>query len=1035
MSIRCPACRAENSDTVKFCGECGTALGPTPAGPPAATRTLLAPVAGLATGATFAGRYQVIEELGEGGMGLVYKVLDTRIGEKIALKLIRPEAGLDPASLERFSNELRLARKVRHKNVCQMFDLGEDRGTHFITMEYVHGEDLRRLLGKVGRLSPGQAVGIARQVCAGLEEAHRLGVVHRDLKPQNIMLDDDGHARIMDFGIARSLSGQGLTGAGTILGTPEYMSPEQVEGLAVDGASDVYSLGVVLYEAVTGRRPFDGETPLSIAHKQRYEEPADPRTLDPKLPEGLARLILKCLAKDKGGRYASAGALDADLAAIEARLPPAAETVSGRTKSAAKKLLIPAAALFAVSAAAALIILNVPGGKKIVPPAGPAAGRPSLAVMYFENRTEKPDLDKMIVTLLTTNLSRDEALEVTSRQRLFDVLKRLGRADAQTIDRTLATEVAARAGVKGMLLGSIIQLGGRIRLTSELIDVRTGSIVGTQSADGARFEDLFAMVDSVTEQVGTLVGGAKASRGLKVADVTTSSFEALDAYQKAVDLLLRSDYAGAGALLRKAVGIDPAFALAHATLAVTQLGGGAAVFDPSTDVTEARRTLASAIANLDRVTEGERLTIRMVEATLDRDFQKAAVFGREILARKASLKFAAYVVAVAAWRRSDFKEALRVLDELLEQDPTDGTAYNLTAYTYGYLGDLRAAASAANRYIAVQPDTANAYDTAWNVAMIAGQYGDALQYADRALGVDPRWAIFEALAGQALIHMRRGEEARARFARLAEKSPQLADRAAFDRGLSFYAEGRRREAEMEFRRALDLSQKDGRSLMEAHCRMGLGTAARIRGSSDVAAAEFAAAEGASDRHYRYDFNPVPVNVLLFLGETFLDAGRIDKASAAAKEMRAIVAKRKMGPAFFETCQLLEAEIALARNKPKEALDLLGRRGFAGFAASPTCTSARAAAEEALGLLAQAAASYREFLGPAEMGASFRGDSVWYYHQLALVEFHLGRIAEKSGDKAAAADHYRKYLDGMTAADPGLPEVEEAKRRLAALTLP
>ncbi|HSA96605.1 MAG TPA: serine/threonine-protein kinase, partial [Acidobacteriota bacterium] len=198
------------------------------------TETLQAPVHELATGSTFAGRYQVIEELGQGGMGRVYKVLDTKIGEKVALKLIRPEAGLDRKSLERFSNELKLARKIRHKNVCQMFDLGEDRGTRFITMEYVHGEDLKQLIRKVGRLSPGQAVGIARQICDGLEEAHKLGVVHRDLKPQNIMVDADGNVRIMDFGIARSLAAKSTTAPGVLIGTPEYMSPEQVEGQGVD---------------------------------------------------------------------------------------------------------------------------------------------------------------------------------------------------------------------------------------------------------------------------------------------------------------------------------------------------------------------------------------------------------------------------------------------------------------------------------------------------------------------------------------------------------------------------------------------------------------------------------------------------------------------------------------------------------------------------------------------------------------------------------------------------------------------------------
>jgi serine/threonine protein kinase len=350
----------------------------------------------LTTGSTFAGRYQVIEEIGAGGMGKVYKVQDTKIGEKIALKLIRPEAVLDKRTIERFSNELKLARKIRHKNVCQMFDLGEDRGTHYITMEYVHGEDLRQLIRKVGRLSPGQAIAIARQVCAGLEEAHKLGVVHRDLQPHNIMLDDDGNARIMDFGIARSLTGKGITGAGVLVGTPEYMSPEQVEGKDVDPRSDIYSLGVMLYEMVAGRRPFDGETALAIAHKHRYEAPEDPRTADPQIPERLAQVILRCLEKDQAARYESAGALDADLAAIEEGLPTTEKAAPKRkglttrditVKFNVRKVLLPAILVLAVIAAAVFFLL--------IHKPGPVLNPKLALVSIFVNQTGDPALDSL----------------------------------------------------------------------------------------------------------------------------------------------------------------------------------------------------------------------------------------------------------------------------------------------------------------------------------------------------------------------------------------------------------------------------------------------------------------------------------------------------------------------------------------------------------------------------------------------------------------------------------------------------------------
>ncbi len=297
MGVECPKCHFDNPSDSKFCKECGTQIIPSKDIP--VTETLETPKEELTTGSTYAGRYQIIEELGKGGMGKVYKANDTKINEKIALKLIRPEVAADKKTIERFSNELKFARKIRHNNVCQMYDLNEEKGSHYITMEYVRGEDLKRLIRKMGQLSVGQVIPIAKQVCDGLAEAHRLGVIHRDLKPQNIMVDEEGNARVMDFGIARSIMGKGITGAGVMIGTPEYMSPEQVEGKETDQRSDIYSLEVILYETVTGRVPFEGDTPFTIGVKHKSEIPRDPRELNTQIPEDLSRVILRCIERIK----------------------------------------------------------------------------------------------------------------------------------------------------------------------------------------------------------------------------------------------------------------------------------------------------------------------------------------------------------------------------------------------------------------------------------------------------------------------------------------------------------------------------------------------------------------------------------------------------------------------------------------------------------------------------------------------------------------------------------------------------------------
>jgi len=353
--MKCPRCQYENPDATNYCGKCGLPLfrkgeefGP--------TLTLDTPVLSLERGGTFADRYEIIEEVGKGGMGRVYKVFDKKIKENVALKLLKPEIGSDPRTIERFRNELKFARKIAHPHVCRMYDLGEVGQYHFITMEFVTGEDLKSFIRRAGHLSEPKALAIAGQVAEGLAEAHRLGVLHRDLKPQNVMVDRDGNAKVMDFGIARSLHAVGFTGSGVMVGTPEYMSPEQAEAADVDQRSDIYSLGIIIYEMVTGRVPFSGETPLSVALKQKTQTPPHPREINALVSEDLSRLILKCLEKDKDKRYQTAAELRADLERIENGLPtverealkkkPAPEPK--RAKSRFRKLLFPTLVLLAI---------------------------------------------------------------------------------------------------------------------------------------------------------------------------------------------------------------------------------------------------------------------------------------------------------------------------------------------------------------------------------------------------------------------------------------------------------------------------------------------------------------------------------------------------------------------------------------------------------------------------------------------------------------------------------------------------------------
>jgi serine/threonine-protein kinase len=319
--MKCPKCHFDNPDDTLYCGKCAAPLKPSEeiAGSP--TQTLETPMETLKRGTTFADRYDLIEELGTGGMGKVYKAYDKKIEEEIALKILRADIAGDKKSLSRFSNELKMARKIVHKNVGRMYDLSEAEGIHFITMEFVPGEDLKSFIKRSGQLTVGKALSIAKQICQGLADAHELGIVHRDLKPQNIMIDNEGNARIMDFGIARSLQAEGLTAEGTVIGTPEYMSPEQAEGEETDQRSDIYSLGVILFEMLTGKIPFEGKTPISIAMKHKSETPPNPKEINTQIPSDLNWLILKCMEKDKTKRFQSAEEILIELGETEEGIP------------------------------------------------------------------------------------------------------------------------------------------------------------------------------------------------------------------------------------------------------------------------------------------------------------------------------------------------------------------------------------------------------------------------------------------------------------------------------------------------------------------------------------------------------------------------------------------------------------------------------------------------------------------------------------------------------------------------------------------
>lgn len=595
MSVKCPKCDTNNPSDSKYCRECATPLPSAEDIQISHTKTLETPVEELTRGTIFADRYEIIEELGKGGMGKVYKVLDKEVNAKIALKFIKPEIAADKKTIERFRNELKTARDISHKNICRMYDLNKEEGSYYITMEYVEGQDLKSLIRQTGQLAVPTTLSIAKQVCEGLSEAHKMGTVHRDLKPSNIMIDREGNVRIMDFGIARSLKGKGLTGEGMMIGTPEYMSPEQVEGKEVDQRSDIYSLGVILYEMVTGRVPFEGETPLGIAMKHKSEIPKNPGEINAQIPEDLSRMILKCMEKDKGNRYQSAGDVLTELEKIEKGIPTTERIIPKRKFLLAavslRNFFLPALVVIAIAAIVIVIWQLFPQKDAVsLPP-----GKPSIAVLPFKDMSPQKDQDYFcdgMAESLINALTNIKDLQVVARTSAFSF-----KGKEQDV-----REIGEKLNVNTVLEGSVQKADNWIRITAQLINVEDGYHLWSERFD-RELDDVFAIQDEISlAVVDKLKVKLLREEKARLVKRHTENLEAYNLYLKG--LYFWNKRTGEGMAIgmkyfQQAIKNDPAYALAYTGLADSFNLMGFYCFLPPKDAFLEARTLAKKALEID----------------------------------------------------------------------------------------------------------------------------------------------------------------------------------------------------------------------------------------------------------------------------------------------------------------------------------------------------------------------------------------------------------------------------------------------------
>jgi len=1039
--MKCPSCQTDNPSDSRFCKQCATPL-PPGSGPSGAasspTRTLSQALRELTPGTTFAGRYQIVEELGRGGMGRVYKVVDTQVNERIALKLLKPEISADAEMIERFRNELKLARGIAHRNVCRMFDLGESEGTRFLTMEYVSGQDLKTVIRMTGSLAVGTILSVGRQVADGLAEAHGLGVIHRDLKPQNIMIDTDGRVKIMDFGIARSVREKGVTGPGVMIGTPEYMSPEQVEARAVDARSDIYSLGIILYEMATGRVPFEGDTALSVAMKQKAEKPQDPRQINPNIPDDLAGIILRCLEKDPAKRFASAAEVRAELERAEQALPTTQRHVPAThphrpftskeitVKFTLRKAILPAIGVFVIIGGIVvwqLLRLNVKRG----PSFASQPGRPSLAIVTFENISGDPALEDWrsgLPELLGTDLSQSKFLSVLSGETTFGILKRLGLSEAKKFSAEDLGKVAAAGKVEYVLSGGIMKAGPKIIITARLQRPGKGEIIETMKIECVGEEDIPARVDELTRMVKTDLNLSPKQIAYDIdkaiSQITTSSPEALKYYFEARKRHMATEYQEAVPLYEKAIALDSEFAMAFRGLAAAYSNRGF--------VQKSREAIRKAMDHADRISDRERLLIqgRMYQAS-ERTYPQAIKTYEELTRL--------YPDDDIGWNN------LGVISSALDDEENalsyDERAYalNKDALNCGNLAGINIALGRPERAREIYEDFLRTVGESAQIRvglgyldLAAGRLDAAAREADKALVAAPDLANAAFLKSDIKVLQGDFEAAEKECRNILERdSPRDTMLAQFRLILLSAARGRLSEASNGTSRLLDAIDRLGVTNVRASFLFYSADLDLWTGRLDQAAAKL---DSALKIVRELDLWPDIRTILAARGRVEAAQGRLDQAAATARELRTFI-EQSLKKRAIRYSELLEGAIEVAKGNAAKGVVLI-ERSVSRLYPQAGLTDEHAGFYRDLALAYEKAGDMekaRETYGKIAGLTTARLMGGYLYAQAI---FKLGEIAEKTGDAAAAKTNYAKFLELWKNADPGLPEVAAARMRLAAL---
>jgi tetratricopeptide (TPR) repeat protein/predicted Ser/Thr protein kinase len=750
--------------------------------------------------------------LGEGGMGTVYRAYDKELDREVALKLLKPSVSTEERALDRFKREIRLASKITHKNVLRIHDLGDVGGTKYISMHYVEGEDLSKLMKREGPLPVDRVLKITEQLCQALQAAHAEGVVHRDLKPHNIMLDQDGNVYVADFGLARSVEltpdAASMTGTGMVIGTPRYMSPEQIKGEKVDQRSDLYSLGVIIYEMLTNQSPFADTWDYESLFKRIHQPPSNPQAVNPDAPDYLAAIVMKCLQPNPALRYRSASEILEDLQRQRVRLP--LWNVARRLATARATWLI----LIVLVTGLLIWWFGRPWFKP--GPSPSAAPAPVVAILPMENVTGDATLDWMsmgLAQLLITDLAESKVIRPVSPDRLFQIMKDLKLLDQQRYDPVMLKQIAEFSSAKMILTGRFFKDGDNLRVDAQLRDLPSGHDL-LITAQGER--NLPSLVEKLTqkirEQLNLPTQSLAAATGKGLGAITTSSEGALKLYYQGLALIHQGNRLEAVRLLEQAVKEDTRFAMAYAKLAETYHKLGYA--------DRAEQYANQALELSGNLSVHELYNVTAIEATVTNNHTKA----------------------------------IDAYQKLIESFPNDPESYLDVASVYETTGGWDRALENYRKALELDPKYVDALTAVGRIQLRKGNAQEALKPLSEALslniGLNNQQGRADVMHAMGVAHrLLREYEAALRYYRESlEIKRSIGDQRGLaatlsEIGVVHQVTGRYAEAKQSYQAALEVSQKIGDAAGQGRYLNNLGSLAEEVGRSDEALSYYRKALG------------------------------------------------------------------------------------------------------------------------------------------------------------------------------------------------